>query len=271
MTKNPLIFQDAVEDMGFAMIYHIVTLDTRVTDGAYRLYALLLKFARNKRAWPGIARLAKDLGCSEPTIQRRLLNLINVGLITRERRFATSTLTWVMNLGDVYRDHPLILARIQETEEDIPPELIPLSRERSGGENKPLKNDGTVQNRLQEAIKIDRSVPSRMKDEEYPSKNNQRKKKRKKKKERLSVLWDSLLEELSLQLPPSAFNTWFRGSQPVKIDNGVMSIAVRTQQQVQLLNTRYVQMIMRTLKEKLASTEEKFEIDSVEFVIAPKT
>jgi DNA-binding transcriptional ArsR family regulator len=93
-----------VEQAGFARLSHLVVTDPELSDGAVRLYARLLWYARRDvRCWPGRERLAQDLGVSESTIRRRLSDLIDRGLITREQRgMGKTAMTYIEDLATVY-------------------------------------------------------------------------------------------------------------------------------------------------------------------------
>jgi GntR family transcriptional regulator len=96
-------FRNTVKQQGWAQVYHVLTLDTELSDGAYRLYALLLKYARQSGGcWPGVKTLARDLGRSPSTIKARLDELVRRGLIIRERRLGTSSITWIEDLETIY-------------------------------------------------------------------------------------------------------------------------------------------------------------------------
>jgi DNA-binding transcriptional MocR family regulator len=71
----------------YAAMPHAMTVDLELTDGAYRLYALIERCAW-KTGSTNVSQdtLADALGVSKDTIQRRLGELIEVGLITSERR-----------------------------------------------------------------------------------------------------------------------------------------------------------------------------------------
>lgn len=66
-----------------------------ISDGAVRLYAYLAaKYVDgNMECWPGVERLADELGKSTATISARLKELADVGAIHRRRRIGTSSLT----------------------------------------------------------------------------------------------------------------------------------------------------------------------------------
>lgn len=102
-TTQTLRFRHPVDQAGFARLSHLIVTDPHLSDGAVRLYAHLLSFARQKDAcWPGRTRLATDLHTSTRTIDRRLHELIDRGLISRQQRLNTSAITWIEPLFPVY-------------------------------------------------------------------------------------------------------------------------------------------------------------------------
>ena len=122
MTEKPeqMRFRRPVHALGFAMIYHVLTLDRELSDGAFRLYALLLKYARQKDAcWPGLERLAEDLGKGVPTVKRRLAELVDRGLVTRERRFMRSSVTWIEDLEEAYQGSPILERAFEEVKNEL--------------------------------------------------------------------------------------------------------------------------------------------------------
>jgi len=99
-------FRNPIQRHGFAILYHVLTLDKGLSDGAFRLYALLLKYAQQKDfAYPGVERLAQDLGVSTRTILNRLAELEEHKMITRQRRFGKSAITWIEDLAQAYAEH----------------------------------------------------------------------------------------------------------------------------------------------------------------------
>lgn len=117
--NEQLRFRRRIDQAGWARLSHALTLDHTLSDGAYRLYALLLKYARQASGcWPGVRRLAQDLGKTERTITNRLADLTNKGLVTRERRFGRSSVTWIEDLEKVYEDH--LPERLFEQEKSFP-------------------------------------------------------------------------------------------------------------------------------------------------------
>jgi DNA-binding transcriptional ArsR family regulator len=103
--QEELRYRRQVDAAGFSILHHALTVDRALSDGAFRVYALLLKYAQQKAAcWPGVTRLAADLGKAERTVSRTLAELEGRGIITRERRYGRSSVTWIEDLEAVYRD-----------------------------------------------------------------------------------------------------------------------------------------------------------------------
>ena len=103
--RDSLAFRNPVKRKGWAQVYHVLTMDEELSDGAFRLYVLLLKYAQQRGGcWPGRERLARDLGTTTRTIDRRLAELIERGLITRVQRVNQTAITWIEDLETVYAD-----------------------------------------------------------------------------------------------------------------------------------------------------------------------
>lgn len=131
-----LAFRNPVDALGFGLVHHILTLDQEISDGAYRLYALLLKYARDTAGcWPGRKRLAEDLGKSVPTVERRLAELVKRGLITRQQRLNQTAMTWIEDPRDVYADAVPI-----KNDGDEAAHPVPIKNEG----DVPIKNDGDM-------------------------------------------------------------------------------------------------------------------------------
>lgn len=70
----------------FSQLPHACTLDTNVTNAAFRVYALLMKLATSEgRAWPGHRYIADVLPITRPTVKRALTNLETTGWVTVDR------------------------------------------------------------------------------------------------------------------------------------------------------------------------------------------
>jgi len=98
-------YDSALDTQGWTLAYHAMTRDLRISDGAYRLYLLLHQYAQQRgEAWPSRKTLAQGIGVSEPTIKRRLQELINIGLIERRRkRFGGVFTTYILNPNGRYQ------------------------------------------------------------------------------------------------------------------------------------------------------------------------
>lgn len=143
-TEQPerLQHRSPVKRAGYAIMHHVLTLDSQLSDGAFRLYALLLKYAQQKSAcWPGVVRLAQDLSKTERTTARRLSELVGRGLITRERRRSASAITWIEDLEHVY------LTKMSDTDltKMSDPDMTDLSgKEEQEKKNKHEGGDGLI-------------------------------------------------------------------------------------------------------------------------------
>jgi 5-methylcytosine-specific restriction endonuclease McrA/DNA-binding MarR family transcriptional regulator len=91
-------YKNVVNGLGFADMKHAMTLDTGLSDGAYRTYALYLKYAQqSSSAWPGRERMARERGKSTAAISRHNKELEDLGYIERIRRTGTSSVTLIEN------------------------------------------------------------------------------------------------------------------------------------------------------------------------------
>lgn len=94
-------FENPVMAMGFAQIPHAMTLDTTLTDGAYRTYAIYLRYAHQKNVcWPGRERMARDRGLSVSTISRHNAELVQLGYILRHENPDGSWRTVILDLNN---------------------------------------------------------------------------------------------------------------------------------------------------------------------------
>lgn len=103
MAEDPIgeeyAFENPVDGIGFAQLRHVATLDGQLSDGAYRTYAIYLKYAQQKpTCWPGIETVAKDRKKSTCSISRHNAELEELGYITRKKRTGKTTLTIIHNL-----------------------------------------------------------------------------------------------------------------------------------------------------------------------------
>jgi len=72
----------------FVMIPTSIVRDTTLTVFAKAVYAVLASYASRETAecWPSVYRLSVDSCCSERTVQKGIAELVEAGLIIRERR-----------------------------------------------------------------------------------------------------------------------------------------------------------------------------------------
>jgi len=81
---------------GFVMIDYVIVTDTDLSDGAFRTYAVLRKFAWDHEAsltedgdpfcYPGLTRIAEERGQSERNVIRHIQEIVKRGYLTKERR-----------------------------------------------------------------------------------------------------------------------------------------------------------------------------------------
>jgi hypothetical protein len=88
----------------FAKIPHAVTLDWTISDGAFRLYALLVRLSwKTQEARVDQDRLGEYLHRSDDTVRARLRELEDVGLISRTRRgHGLSDIIEMLDPSEVY-------------------------------------------------------------------------------------------------------------------------------------------------------------------------
>ena len=102
-------FRHDVDGVGWARVSHALTHWKELNDGSYRLYVDLVMYAQQKdRCWPGEDLLADDLGVHRTTISRRMACLIDLGLVSRDQRLGTSTVTYIEPLHQCTRLAPVV-------------------------------------------------------------------------------------------------------------------------------------------------------------------
>ena len=153
--RGGLAFRNPVKQQGWAMIYHVLTLDQDLSDGAFRLYVLLLMYARQADGcWPGRERLAKDLGASVPTVDRRLSELVKKGLITRQQRLNRTAMTWIEDLEDVYASVPIKNDRDVLIKNDRDMSLSKMIGKEETEEETDMKDDGVLTTTQQQSLSL---------------------------------------------------------------------------------------------------------------------
>lgn len=117
-TRRPFVQPETHADQAkrFVQLPNEVLFDHDLSDGAMRLYALLLHYARQSdRCWPSQERLAKDSGLCRRTIQRRIAELEAKGYVLTETRGQGE--------GNVYGLRKTVCAPEAPTERDAPRSL----------------------------------------------------------------------------------------------------------------------------------------------------
>jgi hypothetical protein len=89
--------------LGFAQVYHVVTGDASLSDGAFRTYAALLKFARMGKTWVSRDQLASFRGKTTASISAHLSELQEAGYITRHERGELTAITVIVPIDKVSR------------------------------------------------------------------------------------------------------------------------------------------------------------------------
>ncbi len=118
--KEQVRYRNPVKQLGFSQIENILTLDNELSDGAYRLYSLLLMYARQKdNCFPGIEKLGADIGKSGRAILRAMNQLVSLGLITRQKRFGTSAITWIEDIEGIEYYVKAAQARLDESDKNV--------------------------------------------------------------------------------------------------------------------------------------------------------
>lgn len=88
-----------------------------VSDRAFRLYALLVRYANpDRRAWPYRSRLAKELRCSTDSVDRAVRELVDLGVLETEQQYHDDG----RQIGNLYTIHVRPFGRDPEPDEDDP-------------------------------------------------------------------------------------------------------------------------------------------------------
>jgi len=158
MTEESLesiVYRNPVQKVGFAQLSHVIALDPDLSDGAYRTYAIYLKYAQQKgECFPGTERLASDRKKKRVTVSRHTTELVRLGYITRVRRLGTSSMTYIedvnqiprlveLGLVELAKQNDTTIRIINDTTECISEDTVnvskPLPKEEQGKDNK-VKN-----------------------------------------------------------------------------------------------------------------------------------
>ena len=119
--------QRIVHGYGFAMMYHAMTRDKRISHGAFRLYAHLLEYAWSGLGWPGMDGMSDALDVHRTTASTWMKELVAAGYVTRERK--AQGLTSITYIEDPESNAGLIAAVLNALEErELRKELREASR-----------------------------------------------------------------------------------------------------------------------------------------------
>jgi DNA-binding transcriptional regulator YhcF (GntR family) len=110
--------RNPIEQLGFAQLRHIATIDPEISDGAYRTYALYLMYAQQSgKGWPSRERMAKERNVNDATISRHNAELESLGYITRQRRTGHSSITIMESIDLIPRLKELATNYLHERED----------------------------------------------------------------------------------------------------------------------------------------------------------
>ena len=88
---------DPVFQSGFTQLPNFVLRASTISNNAKVIYAKLLSYAWNDDyCYPGQERMAEDIGTSQPTISRALIELQKAGWLDIERRGQGKTNVYVL-------------------------------------------------------------------------------------------------------------------------------------------------------------------------------
>jgi hypothetical protein len=92
-------YENPIQAQGFAQMWHVIGDDSALSDGAYRLLAKYMKYAQGKGScYPGLAKMAKEMGRTTRTIMRWNNELSDLGYIKRVQRKDDTAVTVVLDI-----------------------------------------------------------------------------------------------------------------------------------------------------------------------------
>lgn len=77
-------------------------------------------------------------------------------------------------------------------------------------------------------------------------------------KDTVSKTWDAVLTELALQMTRQTYDTWFKGSQLIAVDNSTWTVRVKHPQAVEWINGRLMPVVERSMKRHAPGVEVEF-------------
>jgi DNA-binding transcriptional ArsR family regulator len=160
-TGADIEFRDPIKELGWAKIDHILTLDTTLSDGAYRTYAILCYYWQRKHAaWANVQTMATVRGVKESTLRSHLKELCDAELITRKRRMGQSSMTYLEDLPNRYAEGAkTVLANRQKKRDKSARNLAVSALPKSRREEEPLEEEPLKDNHCSDS-KIESLSPS---------------------------------------------------------------------------------------------------------------
>jgi hypothetical protein len=121
---------------GYAQVYHVITEDASLSDGAFRTHVALLRFARMGQTYVSREQLATVRGKTTATISAHLTELQELGYITRQERKELTSITNIVPIDSVSRKFDIRMSKELDTEEEYERdlnEILPLGDRGPGG------------------------------------------------------------------------------------------------------------------------------------------
>jgi len=166
-----------VSQLGFAMIYHVLTTDPNISNGAFRLYAAYLGYAQlGQDTWVSRARIASDLGVSESTVSRWNGELHQLGLVVRALRPNSTALTTVRDPRDMPRYKQAAWDRLERRKNAMPKVAKmrpPVSQKCDAEEEEPKKKKDNNNPPPAAAVSTFAEIPTKVEIYEVEKKNAQ--------------------------------------------------------------------------------------------------
>lgn len=100
MEQYTVEYRNPVKACGFAMVYHAVSLDLELSDGAFRTLCVLHMYAQKRGlCFPSRSTVSDRRGKGESTLSRHYQELERLGYIEREQR---DSHTWLIIINDEF-------------------------------------------------------------------------------------------------------------------------------------------------------------------------
>lgn len=85
--ERTIVVEDESWANGFTQVPNVVLRNPELSMGAKLAYAVLLSYAwQDKSCFPGQARMARDMGCTEKSVRAHLKELQDTGIVSVRRR-----------------------------------------------------------------------------------------------------------------------------------------------------------------------------------------